>query len=292
MPIDKSKPVTHKSSSVFAIESIGGGFTVSSRQKPPQSVGVLIGDGGSGKTTFVTQYCPGPIAFFNFDGRSSEAVEKAKEERGEGIIQEVSIEFPFDTIFLEKSRASLEAKKVVKEFMSNLMIARDAARNGIIKTIAIDTGTELNDLFQLYARGDLETTKTGDRGSSKFLINRQWLTIFQIAKSSGANFIVLGRPRQVWRDNQPVKDTFTPYLPDVCNDATDWTGKISANVISPKTSKKPAEIEFEIKMFKAGPNISELGRTYTNREWEGRGGPFAYISTQMYQKVNRKVWMP
>lgn len=291
MPIDKSKPAKSSATSASTIESIGGGFTVS-RRREPQSVGVVIGDGGSGKTTFVTQYCPGPIAFFNFDGRSSEAIEKAREERGADIIQEITIEFPFDALFMEKSRASVEARKVVKEYMQNLMIARDAARERKIMTIATDTGTELNDLFQVIARGDLETTKTGDRGSSKFLINRQWLTIFQIARSCPANFVVLGRPKQVWRGNQPVEGSFEPYLPAVCNDAADWTGKISANVISPKTSKKPAEIEFEIKMFKAGPNISELGRTYTNKEWEDRGGPFAYISSQMYQKVNRKVWMP
>lgn len=293
MPIVKKspQPIARKSSSPTS-EPIGEGFLTRSR-KSPQSVGIIIGDGGSGKTTFVTRYCPGPIAFFNFDGKSHEAIEEARELRGEGIIQECRITFPFDAIFLNKERAKSAAKSAIDVFLRAFMLACDSAKQGLIRTLALDTGTELNDLFQVYARGDLETTKVeGERGGSKFIINRQWLTIFQMARASGAHFIVLGRPKQKWVDNAPVKDTYLPYLPTVCDDATDWTGRICPSVL-PATRKTAAEVLFEIKMSKAGPNITQLGRVYTSAEWDNRGGPFAFISSQMYQKVEDKsIWLP
>jgi len=292
-PMSKSSKFTARA----YVEPIGEGFVIPKRKKP-QSVGIIIGDGGSGKTTFITRYCPGPIALFTFDGRSDEAIQEAQETRGEGIIQEFRIDFPFDAIFLNKDRAMKAAKTALDQYFRGLKIACDAAKQGQIVTIGHDTGTELNDLFQIYARGDLETTKPegdkghGDRGASKFIINRQWLTIFQMVRASGANFIVIGRPKQKWVDNAPVKDTFLPYLPEVCNDATDWTGRISPIVV-PATRKTPAEVSFEIKISKAGPNITQLGRVYSSREWEPEGGPFAYISSQMYQKVEDKsIWLP
>lgn len=287
-----STPRPSSRSRSTSVEPIGEGFITRSTKKP-QSVGIVVGDGGSGKTTFVTRYCPGPIAFFNFDGRSSEAIQEARDLRGENIIQECPITFPFDSLFLAKERAMATTKPVITDFLKKLRTACVAAEQGRIKTIALDTGTELNDLFWLHARGDLETTKLeGERGGSKFIINRQWITIFQMAKASGANFIVLGRPKQKWIDNAPVKDTFIPYLPEVCNDQTDWTGRIAPTVI-PATRKTPAEVSFEIKISKAGPNITQLGRVYTSREWDNEGGPFAFISGQMYQKVEDKtIWLP
>jgi len=281
-----------KKSTATHAKPIGEGFSTRSSKKP-QSVGIIVGDGGSGKTTFVTRYCPGPIAFFNFDSRSSEAIEEARELRGEDIIQECPITFPFDALFLTKERAMATTKQAITDFLKKLRAACIAAEEGIIKTIALDTGTELNDLFWIHARGDLETTKLeGERGGSKFIINRQWLTVFQMVRASGAHFIVLGRPKQKWVDNAPLKDTYVPYLPEVCNDATDWTGRISPIVV-PATRKTPAEVSFEIKISKAGPNITQLGRVYSSREWENEGGPFAYISSQMYQKVEDKtIWLP
>jgi len=294
MPVVKrpepKKPQSSRAAS-YAVP-IGEGFTTSSTKKP-QSIGIIIGDGGSGKTTFVTRYCPGPIAFFNFDGRSSQAIDEARELRGEGIIQECPITFPFDSLFLSKERAMTTTKPVIMDFLKKLRTACVAAEQGLINLIAFDTGTELNDLFWIHARGDLETTKLeGERGGSKFIINRQWNTIYQMVKASGAHFIVIGRPKQKWVDNAPVKDSYIPYLPQVCDDLTDWTGRIAANVV-PATRKTPAEVSFEIKISKAGPNITQLGRVYTSREWEDEGGPFAFISAQMYTKVrDKKVWMP
>lgn len=43
----------------------------------------------------------------------------------------------------------------------------------------------------------------------------------------------------------------------------------------------PASREFQMQITKAGNNNAELGRTYTQEEWEAAGGPFTYACTRL-----------
>src|ERR1700688_886167 len=54
----------------------GSDFTILSAPKR-QCVALIMGEPKTGKTTFVTDYCPGPVAFINYDGRAEHAIKRA-----------------------------------------------------------------------------------------------------------------------------------------------------------------------------------------------------------------------
>jgi len=254
----------------------------------PQTIGLVFGGDGSGKTSFVTKFCPGPFALFGLDGRSQTAVKEAADEGVKVHFLELD---PVNTNLGVGRDKKVESscKKYVEKFMKNLeLVVQDSLKPNGVKTICIDTGTELSEHVTLSVRGHLGIEK--DYGKSKDMINRIWWRICNLGRMSNAHLIILAREKELWEDNKPSGVMSFVGNP-IMNSTADWTANIK--VISPKVNKKRkriSEVKFQLQMTKAGKNIGELGAIYDSDQW-GELGPFAFICMTQYPNVDVDVWM-
>lgn len=261
---------------------LGGDFIT--LEEPKRQANILIfGDGGTGKTSFVTRYCPTPIALINFDRRAGYAVANAKQQGR--VIHYLPVDFPAHISKVDIEQAKKLGQDALDRVIANYELAVTASIRGDVRTICLDTGTELSEIMKIAFTGRVDRTK-GDYGQSKDLINRQWWRLLNTAREGQAHLVILARGRAVWEANEPTGD-FTYRGPEVMNDGVDWAGQIKV-----RKTKRMAQVvkSFEIVITKAGVNIDELGRVYTEKDWEGLGGPFVYGSLMQYEGSNISDW--
>lgn len=261
---------------------LGGDFIT--LEEPKRQANILIfGDGGTGKTSFVTRYCPTPIALINFDRRAGYAVANAKQAGR--VIHYLPVDFPAHISKVDIEPAKKLGQDALDRVIANYELAVTASIRGDVRTICLDTGTELSEIMKIAFTGRVDRTK-GDYGQSKDLINRQWWRLLNTAREGLAHLVILARGKAVWEGNEPTGE-FTYRGPEVMNDGVDWSGQIKV-----RQTKRMAQVvkSFEIKMTKCGVNIEELGKTYTEKDWEGLGGPFVYGSLMQYEGSNISDW--
>ena len=139
-----------------------------------QSNVLLIAEDGVGKTTFAVRFAPDPLAIINFDNRAAHAIYEADKLGKE--LHYAHIKIPIDII--EKGTKVQQACKAsLAVFFRNFEIAINEPK---LRTVVIDTGTELDELITLAARGHLGGAK--DFGRSKDIINRTWAKIYKDAR--------------------------------------------------------------------------------------------------------------
>jgi len=262
-------------------DGIGGSdFTVLSAPRK-QCVALIYGEVKSGKTTFVTRYCPDPVAFINFDQRSDYAVTEAL-RMGRKILY-VGVNYAADDITnLDHAKAKQLGQAAIAKTLRNLKWAVAESKKGNIKTICLDTGTEYDEILKLAVRGTLETVQ-GDFGRSKNMMNEQWKRIFDIARGGNAHLIILARMQEVWVGNAPT-GRFTARGNDQMEILADWSGHIRVK----RKRKDPPKFELEI--VRSGVNIAEMGNIYTEDEWAELGGPFAYACVNQYPDSELGDW--
>lgn len=248
-------------------------FTEDVKVKEQANV-MLFADAGMGKTTFATKFAPDPVVLINFDGRARHAV-KAAQSDGRRI-RLLEIASPLAMPGLSEESYKSVAKEAVDKVVRNYQIAIAESLRGNCRTICIDTATEYAEILTLAIRGHLG--KGQDYGRSKDLINRELWRLFNMAREGHAHLVVLARARPVWVDNEPTGN-FTFRGPDVLNDGPDWCAQIRLK----KTKKGKLQKEFEIEITKSGVNIDELGKVYTQEDWEDFGGPFVFTCMNQYQ---------
>lgn len=251
-------------------------------EPPLQSISLVFGDGGTGKTTFALEYAPEPAAFFSYDQRGRHVIKRAK-DKGRRILP-VEINIPANVTRLGDEQARKIGQQAIDKTIKNLEIAVRESQKGNVRTITLDTGTEYSEILSLAIRGRVDRTK-GDYGKSKDLINREWWRIFNLAREGNAHLIILARAKAIWVNNEPTGN-FSPRGPEVMMDAVDWAGQIRL-----KQRKGKLKKEFELEITKAGVNIEELGSVYTASDWEDFGGPFVYACWQQYEGSEPEDWM-
>lgn len=288
----KSKSNSGTSSSLVArsVEAFSAGvsrpsgigdcvFLESARQ---QSIGMLYGGPGSGKSDFGLRYMPAPLMLINLDGRAREVVPKLiKETRKEIHFKEI----PYNTKHLSRMSRE-EAQAIGQQALSavtyNYDAGLEAALKGRLRSIIFDTGTELGDLIALAIRGRLGI-KESDYGASKNLIALQWWSIFQSARETPVNLLILSRQTSVWRDNQPVQDSYEPKIIDTAEDGVDWIAGL-------KMKTRGKKISSVINMYNAKINPAERYQIYTTEEWGENGNPYAYMNAQLYNNSSLEDW--
>lgn len=256
----------------------GSDFTV--MQSPKRQANILIyGMGGSAKTSFVTRYCPDPIALLAYDRRYEHAVAAAT-ALGRHVYP-CAIDFPAKKMDAKMTQA--KAIEAMDKTVRNFEWACEQSLRGNIRTISIDTGTEYSGILKLSFDGVFHQTKEGAYGKDKDYVNRKWWDLFTMARDSKAHFVVTARAKEIWVKNpatgqQEATGRYTYRCPGVINDAVDWAGHIRLK----EGLKGRLTKEFQLEITKAGANIAELCNVYTAKDWEPFGGPFTYASYMQF----------
>lgn len=251
---------------------------------------LVYGMGGTGKTTFVTRYCPPPIRLINLDGRCDGAVLVDQANRAV-TIDVAKVDYDENILQMSNDQAMATGAQVFDRFMCNF---DEALRRAKVEggTTAIDTGTELDDIMQYMTRGRLDQAGD-DYGKSKKMMKRQWWSMVQRARSSGGHLVILARAKEAWMGGK-VTDVLEPEA--LCSktmvDAVDWAGNIAVtrkSVGGMIPSATTGETKFSLTITKAGDRISELLQTYTEDQW-GSDGPFVYACQRQFPNYPVETW--
>lgn len=263
--------------------SIGGDF-VSPPEPKKQAIVMVIGVQGEGKTTFGLSGAPDPIAFLDVDLRGLEAAKRAREEFGK-TIHYTAIEFPTKLTKLSDQEAKAAGQKAWDKFVKNYELALKKSLTGEVRTIVIDTVSELCEILKIAVSGRVDK-KNDDYGRSKGIVNSEIAKTIKMSRNSNANLIMLARAKELWENNQPTGRFAHVGVDGLAYDA-DWVGHLRINKQSLKRRGDP---EFELQIIKAGVNIDELWEVYTKEQWEGVGGPFVYACTMQYPGSEPSDW--
>jgi len=252
----------------------GSDFIVLSKPRLQANV-VIFGQGGHGKSTYVTEYCPDPIAFISLDRRADQAVYKAT-SKGRRIVF-LRVDTPANPSKLGNEAAMKLGQAAVAKVIKNAEWAVKESLKGNIRTWALDTGTEYGEMVNLALTGK-EVRVKGDYGKSKDLLNREFWRLYNLAREGNAHFVLLARAQEIWEANEPT-GKFKPRGPDVISDGADWCGHIRLS----RAQKKGEAKKFEIQVTKAGVNIEKLGKVYTSADWEPYG-PFVLPTWEQFEE--------
>jgi len=227
----------------------------------------------------------------NFDRRASDAVYRA-EQSGKRILY-ADVAYPHNAMELDDKESMRVGEACVGKVVRNLEYAVKESIAGNIRTICLDTGTELGEIINMATAGRPDKSKYGDRGKSKDLANRQWGGIYDLVRDGLAHFVVLSRAKEIWIDDKGT-GRYTYRGSPAMFEGVEWAGVLKAEKTSTLrlggglvlggANATPADgkIVRSIHMIKAGVNGGELGQTYTEAQWEGFGGPFAFCAMMQY----------
>lgn len=290
------KPATSTSSTSAPVSASGIGVTYDPITGIPsdsdfepslpdkrQSIGMLFGDVGTGKS-FIGAHCPGIISFQNFDGRARQVV---KEAQAEGrIIWPMELRMPAKR--MSDADLQVHAKSITEKVIRNLEIVARESDSGKRITSVIDTGTELSAIFdQAY---------DGKRvyGKDKDFVNQQWDRMFNLCRNSSFHLIILARVKEIWEKNSATgqNEPTGKYIfrgPDKMHEGVDWSCQ---TLVSTERNKKGKKVTvFKLRVLKAGTAASQMNEVYTSDMWEPVGGPFAFVSSMMYDGTLPEEWL-
>lgn len=285
----------------------GTNFRIIERPKR-KAVILVFGDGGTGKTTLGLRFTPQPAVLIGFDGRS-EYVEEQMKLAGRPI---PAVQIAPPSVIQKSDNVRAAAREALAEFFLNYDGAIAASLNGLVRTIVIDTASELGEIINLSVRGSLDN-RNDDYGRSKDQINQIWWKIFGAARFTGkAHVVFLARASSIWEGNQPTGD-FRARVVDAVRDGVDFSlhirlgnGVPAAGLVAPGGVTGPVVAgpalvggltavpvpsvagvvrgpkEFELVVRKSGNTnpIEDVGLVFRESDW-GEIGPFAYACSRL-----------
>lgn len=243
---------------------------------------LLFGDAGCKKTSFGLLHCPDPVLILNFDGRHYPAMRRAQKSGRD--VADVVIKLPSGINQLEIERAKKLGKDAYDKFYHNFEWGVEQGIKGNVRTIVLDTATELTTHMSTMVCGRT-VTPNNDYGRAKGKINSIWREdIFNRAREGKAHLIVLSRAKAIWKDNKPT-GYYEFRCPDVVNDEADWSGNIRLK----RKGTGALTPNIEIMMTKAGGNLMDVGQIFDEKDWKD-DGPFAYICYNQWDGSKWSDW--
>ena len=286
---------------------IAGTSMVTIARPKAKAIVVLHGLDGSGKTTFVTRFCPDPITLINCDRRAEEAAYSDAENYGR-TINYLDAALPADI-----ADYSPEDSKALAEYILYDRIKPDLiwSLNNGVRTIGLDTAFEYTRILNYAFRGHpikQKPTKEdpGDFGAADRAINEEiWWLVNKIRENRNVNLVILSRSKEE-HDGQKPLGTYRPDCHKIFHQACDWSGFLSLTSEEEMTERLLAESgtnslttsqmrkiktrrPFELKITKGGQAIEEMGKTYGEGEW-GEDGPFAYSCSRLIPRTTVEDW--
>jgi len=277
-------------------------YTLKPNRRPARIL--LYGDGGTGKTYFAARYCPGPIAFINFDRRAKDTILKAQQETGKKIWYQEIRPFP-DAINMTSDESKKVGKEQLKILLDEIYSAVRLSQRGDVRTICLDTATEANAVINMAISGRPDRA-ADDYGKSKDMATWQWKSILNGVFDGEANLILLSRAKEIYNGREGT-GKFTYRCPAELNDGVDISMEIRTVVpgmnaiagglksfasvgVSGTLPGMQTGPRWELYVTKAGANAAELGQTYTSTEWDLLGGPFVYACMRQWVGTTPEDW--
>lgn len=284
-PENKPKPQQQKPKSSSTITPASSGdnwsslsddellFSSDALEQKLRSFGLLHGDTGTGKTTFLTRYMPDPVLLLNFDYRAEDCVKEAR-SLGRTISYHV-VDIPSE--YSSSEAIKIAAREKIEEMIAILSAGVRQSKLGKILSIGIDTSDECDSLFNAAFFGDFGEWAVAYNKDKPF-IKRQWMRVIRLLKQSSAQVIFMARTKEIWVGGSP-SGSFRPDGAKIVEAAVDWAGHIRTKPRMDGNGKK-----FEIEITKGGVNMDEEGKVYTERQWdkEAKGNPFAFVASRIY----------
>lgn len=267
-----------KSSSMLS----GSDFTAPPVPKD-QAIALIFGLPGSGKSTIGLAGAPDPTAFIDIDRRGLHAAQEAVRQ-GKRVFY-TRVDYPSNLSKLDDNAAKMAAQKAWDKFMKNYEIAIRESQQGKVRTIVIDTMTELAEILNISKTGRVDRKKD-DYGKTAGLVKAELTKAIKMSRDGEANLIMLARAKELWEDNKPT-GRFTYRGPDTMEFDADWAGQIRLKKLKTVKAKKSQKHELEI--TKAGINLSILGDVYTEEDW-GEFGPFVWACVMNYPGTSPEDW--
>jgi AAA domain len=245
-----------------------------------RSVCLFFGEPGTGKTTTALN-TPSPIAVFTFDRRGADAIQEAR-DNGK-IVGEIDMSLPLGIRKMNEDGAKKMAEGMVAKFFKNLEQLALLSTKGKVRTIVIDTATELDELINYSLFGKGETLK-GDYGKSVYQANLVWGRVFSTVRNGDAHTVFLARGKDEWKSGEPTGRVLARG-PKILSQGVDWSAELRL-----KKRVKGKEQELEMRIEKAGLNLQGAGEVYDKSLWEDMGGPFVCGNVMQNLKSDMGDW--
>lgn len=252
-----------------------------------QAIALIFGRPGSSKTSFALRGGPDPLVFFDIDQRGRHALAYAQHTMKKKVYY-TNIDYPMKITKMDDVMAKAAGQKSWDKFARNYEIAIKEAEKGNVRTIVIDTATELGEILKIAVQGRIDR-KAGDYGKSKGIINTEMAKMLKLVRNTPANLILLARAKEVWEGSEPTGKWKHEGL-DCLEYDSDWAAHIRLKKLkSIKDRGKTQSKEFEMEITKAGIDISVLGNVYNEEDW-GELGPFVWACMENYPGTSPDVW--
>lgn len=270
------------------------GLERSDFERPPRSTKPRIiynvqGVTKTGKSTFPF-WGPGPIAVFDFDRRLETVVQRAISGKLTGTPKEIVwIPFKMPSISVTNREKStmleMQAKDHLDKFIRNFKMALESSmKKGGIRTISIDTGTELLDLRKCSEFGRVASIPTRDLGG----VNQDMSNWMRLGEDYNANVVWVHHVKDEWVKitGENGRESQAPSGNKVIDG---WNKSDQACQVTLETAVRGDKFQLKV-LGGSGLNSKTNGKVYTANDW-GEYGPFAWISAQQLTKTEPEDWL-
>lgn len=229
----------------------------------------------SGKTTMALN-SPGPIAYFDIDRRGLYAVSRAR-TAGKEILY-VDLPLPRNLHGKDAPDVMKEHAAIWEKFIHNYQIALDASMTGEIRTIVIDTATDLWEIKVLSHFGRTDKVMPRDRG----IPNSDFREMVRRARNYHANVIFIEKAKEKWENNEPSGKFERKGQPDLGFDVDCTT---QTKIVTQKGKQQKYALEVQLN----GINGNLNGVTMTEEDWDSFG-PFVWLASQTFEDSAPDDW--
>lgn len=231
----------------------------------------IAGREKEGKTSAALN-SPGPIAYFDIDRRGLHAVRRAIDAGKK--VEYLQLPIPKKSGTKDTKIVMSDYQKVWDLFRKNYEAALAASEKGDIRTIIIDTSSDLWEIKMLAAFGRTDKIMPRDRG----IPNMEFREMIRMARDFPVHVIHVEKAKEEWAGNEPTGNIVRKGHPELGYDV-DVTTLMRIN------KKK----KFELEVIRAGINAQINGNKYTEDDWMDYG-PFVWLCTELYEGTSPDEW--